>query len=66
MQSGRELNECRGLIDRLVRFLMNVFSQIVEVKDVPSRFQTMTETKNIRKDLESRAVFYNKQIILIV
>ena len=66
MQSGRGLNECRGLIDRLVRFLMSVFSQIVEVKDVPSRFQTMTETKNIRKDLESRAVFYNTQIILIV
>lgn len=66
MQSGRELNEWRGLIDRLVRFLMSVFSQRVEVKDVPSGFQTMTETKNIRKDLESRAVFYNKQIILIV
>lgn len=45
MQSGRGLNECRGLIDRLVRFLMSVFSQIVEVKDVPSGFQTMTETK---------------------
>lgn len=40
--------------------------QIVEVKDVPSRDQTMTETKNIRKDVESRAAFYTKQIILFV
>lgn len=56
MQSGRGLNKCHERIKRLVRFLMSVFSQIVKVKDVHSRDQTMTETKkNIRKDVESRA-----------
>lgn len=57
MQSGRGLNKCHELIERLIRFLMSVFSQIVKVKDVHSRDQTMTETtkKNIRKDVESRA-----------
>lgn len=60
MQSEWGLNKCRGLIKRLIRFLMSVFSQIVEVKDVHSRDQLMTETKkkNIRKDVESRAGFF--------
>lgn len=59
MQSGWGLNKSRGLIERLARFFMSVFSQIVEVKDVHSRDQLMTETKeNIRKDVESRAGFF--------